>query len=209
MAASIWWRVYGGEYMVASIWRLAHLVDKIPNNVEFHSAVVGNDVRPSVGLPKLDDFLCGHLGDQVAHIRVGIGEGGSERGVFNLSEDWWGRVVEGLLDLMMAVSMSMSMFISLTCTSLTDHLGDVAGIHTVNGRDSSLCKPVSERVLGGPVRMLPGIGGNYQTSNVNVGRFKVDGESVSIHKGGVRDPVVSNEREGEDLGEARNERRKG
>lgn len=59
-------------------------------------------------------------------------------------------------------------------------------------------QPIGQTLLRRPMRMLPTVGTDNETGNMNGAALKVERQSVGIDHGFVRDPVIANERIGED-----------
>ena len=81
---------------------------------------------------------------------------------------------------------------------LADLLGQGARIDAVDGGDAVVGQPLGQRLLRGPVRVLPRVRADDQAGNVDVIRLKVLGQAVVVDYRLVGDAVVADEGVGQD-----------
>ena len=83
-------------------------------------------------------------------------------------------------------------------TKLANLLGEGTSIHAVNSGDVVIRERLGQRLLRGPMRVLPRVRTHDETGNVNVVRLKVFGQTMIVDDGLVGDTVVADEGVGED-----------
>lgn len=78
-------------------------------------------------------------------------------------------------------------------TELPKLLGECSSVNSINGRNAALLKPLRKGFLSRPMRVFPGVLADHKTGNVDFFALKVQGKTVFVQYGFIRNTVVANQ----------------